>query len=57
MMQLVGYGVAMANAKPALHAVAKYVTGLNNANGVATGIQAIMAAYLVSKNSLESVVY
>ena len=44
MIDLVRYGIAMANAKQKLKDVAKYDTESNVNNGVAFGIRAILSA-------------
>lgn len=42
MIDLVRYGVAVANAKPKLKAVAKFETVSNVNNGVAVGLEAVL---------------
>ena len=54
MIDLVGYGIAMSNAKQKLKVVAKYETTSNVNNGVAFGIRAILSARRESvKNNMD----
>jgi hydroxymethylpyrimidine pyrophosphatase-like HAD family hydrolase len=49
MIDLIQYGIAMANAKSKLKEVAKYTTVTNNEHGVAVGIRAILRAAAIAK--------